>query len=346
MQSGTLKKKQLILISNKNDNDSQHLIQDIHNSNVYEIVWYINSKKTKSQLEYIKTKKELHTLLKQKKCDEILYIDSDLSKEELLEIWELSRVYDIRYRYLTNSFDITKANTTLSLINQIPVVEIKNSSLWAWGRVWKRIFDFLWSICIIIIGLPIWILIAIAIKIEDPKWPILYKNKRVWKHGNIFSLYKFRYMKWEDCVKEAYGIDERKDTALKYEKELIEKKSTRKGPLYKIKDDPRKTKIGSFIEKYSLDEIPQCINVLLWEMSLVWPRPHQPREVKNYSLRQKRLLTIRPWITWMAQVNGRENNSFEQEAELDFFYIENWSFLLDSKILFKTIWVILSRKSD
>ena len=120
------------------------------------------------------------------------------------------------------------------------------------------------------------------------------------------------------------------------EENLIKNKSVRKGPLYKIKDDPRKTKIGSFIEKYSIDEFPQFFNVLIWNMSLVWPRPHQPREVDKYRISHKRLLTIKPGITGMAQVNGRDENDFEDEARLDMFYIENWSILLDLKILFKT----------
>ena len=149
-------------------------------------------------------------------------------------------------------------------------------------------------------------------------------------------------MKWEFCIKDAYKW-ESDEKALEYEKELIEKSSTRHGPLYKIKNDPRKTKIWAFIEKYSIDELPQFFNLILGNMSLVWPRPHQPREVEKYSLKQKMLLTIKPWITWMAQVNWRENNEFDKEAEFDIFYIENWSMMLDFKIIFKTFSVVLAR---
>ena len=150
-------------------------------------------------------------------------------------------------------------------------------------------------------------------------------------------------MKWKYCIKDAYWISEDNDTALKYEKELISKHNERKWPLYKIKNDPRITKIWKFIEKYSIDEIPQFINIILWSMSLVWPRPHQSREVNKYSLEEKRLITIKPWLTWMAQVNWREKNNFKKEAKLDIFYIENWSFLLDLKIIIKTFWVIIKR---
>ena len=128
------------------------------------------------------------------------------------------------------------------------------------------------------------------------------------------------------------------------EKTLIASKDTRNWPLYKIHNDPRKTRVGTFLEKYSLDEFPQFFNVLFWNMSIVWPRPHQPREVAKYEKYQKRLLTIKPWMTWMAQVHWREKNNFYKEAELDLFYIENWNFLLDIKIIFKTISYILLRK--
>ena len=151
-------------------------------------------------------------------------------------------------------------------------------------------------------------------------------------------------MKWKYCIKDAYNINENKDPALKFEEELIKNNSTRNWPLYKIKNDPRKTKVWNFIEKYSIDELPQFINVLVWSMSIVWPRPHQPREVRKYNLEEKRLLTIKPWITWMAQVNWRENNNFKKEATLDIFYIENWNILLDLKIILKTFSVIFRRK--
>ena len=134
-----------------------------------------------------------------------------------------------------------------------------------------------------------------------------------------------------------------KDPAIEYEKKLIEEQNIRSWPLYKIKKDPRKTRVWAFLEKYSLDEIPQFFNVIMWDMSIVWPRPHQPREVKLYKQYQNRLLTVKPWITGMAQVNGREQNNFVKEAELDIFYIENWSFLLDLKIMLKTFAIIISR---
>lgn len=340
-----LKKKQLLLINNKNEKEIKEILQDISDSKIYEVIWYANKENLKLKwINYLGSIDEIKSLFEKKKCDEILNIDSDFDKKELLELWELTRTFWVRYRYITNSFDVTKTNTTLSLINNIPVIEINTTSLNNWAKILKRVFDlFIWIVGVIILS-PLIIIIAILIKIDEPKWPIIFKNRRIWKDGKEFNLYKFRYMKRKYCIKDAYTNVKNNDIALKYEEELIKKNSTRNWPLYKIENDPRKTKIWAFIEKYSIDEIPQFFNLIIWNMSLVWPRPHQPREVKKYSTKQKRLLTIKPWITWMAQVNGREKLDFKQEAELDIFYIENWSALLDLKIILKTFNVIFKRK--
>ncbi len=335
-------KTKILLINNKKEREIQEIIDDIKNASIYKIVWYINKKdKNLEKINYFWNDNNLEKILQW--IDEVLFIDSDFNNEELFKIWEYCKIYWIRYRYITNLFDLTKLNTELTLINNIPVIDIKNIALDNWWRVIKRIIDVFWSIVWIILFFPLMIFVWIMIKMEDPSGPMIYKNKRTWQKWIVFFLYKFRYLKWKYCIKDSYWIDPNEDEALNYEKQLIKERSSRQWPLYKIKNDPRKTKIWKFIEKYSIDELPQLFNVLIWNMSLIWPRPHQPREVDNYELYQKRVLTIKPWITWMAQVNGRETNSFDEEVKFDIFYIENWSFLLDLKILFKTIGSILKR---
>jgi len=345
LKKNVIQKRNILLISNVSPEKLKPIVQDIQLSQVYNIIWYANSKKIeKYKHAYISSIDEIEQLLQTHSCDEILYIDSDFSKTQLYTIWEYARIYGIRYRYITNNFDITKTNTHLSFINQTPVIELLNTPLENWWRIGKRVFDIIFSLSVLTFWFPFFIIIALIIKIEDSSGPIIYKNLRIWQNWKIFNCYKFRYIKWEYCVKESYGVDNNDDPAIKYEQELITKVSSRDGPLYKIKQDPRKTKFWSFLEKYSLDEFPQFINVLKWEMSIIGPRPHQPREVQKYEKYQKRLLTIKPWITWMAQVNWREQNNFVKEAKLDIFYIENWSFLLDLKILLKTLSTILTRK--
>ncbi len=344
LDSWYIPKRNILIVTSQWEKNIHHILDDIQEAHIYNIIWYINKAKTNAKLPYLWNAQHIWDILEKNPIDEILYIDSDFNSDELYQIWDFSRIYGIRYRYITNSFDVTKSNTTVSLLNKIPVVEIKNTALWAWWRVLKRWIDLIGSIIWIIISLPLFIIVGILIKWEDPDGPIIYKNLRVGQTGKKFNLYKFRYLKWKYCIKESYGVDNNKDEALAFEKKLIAEKSSRHGPLYKIKDDPRKTKIWNFIEKYSIDELPQLFNVFLWNMSLVWPRPHQPREVQNYLLHQKRVLTIKPGITGLAQVNGREKNTFEDEVNLDVFYIENWSFLLDVKIFLKTFWIILNRK--
>ena len=332
MNKKIFSKINLILITNKNKSEIKYIIDDVKKAKIYKIIKYKNLG-------------DLKKLIENRKVDEIIYIDSKLLEEEKFELWELTRIFWIRYRYLTNSFDITKTNTEFSLINKIPVLELKSTPINWWNIILKRIFDIIISLLWIIIFSPLLIIIFILIKIENLKAPAIFKNKRIWRDEKLFNLYKFRYMKWEYCTKESYDISKKeKEKALEFEKDLIKKQSTRKWPLYKIKDDPRKTKIWTFIEKYSIDELPQFFNVLIWNMSLVWPRPHQPREVEKYLIHHKRLLTIKPWITGMAQVNWREENNFEDEAKLDTFYIENWSILLDLKIITKTFGSVIKRK--
>lgn len=339
-------KKNLLIINNKKPKHIQHIIDDIIESKIYNIIWEMNkSVKSSTNKKYLWDINEYKILLENKKIDEILYIDSDYWKEELYNIWDLSKIFWVRYRYLTNTFDITSSNTTLSLINKIPVIELENTALWIWWRTIKRIIDIITASTTLLLLSPLLIIVAIFIKNDDKNAPIIYKNRRVWQDWEEFNLYKFRYIKWKYCTKEAYNISEKeKEKALNYEKKLIEKNSTRKWPLYKIKSDPRMTKIWRYIEKYSIDELPQLFNVILWNMSLVWPRPHQPREVEKYKLWEKRVLTIKPGITWVAQVNWRDKNWFEEEAKMDIFYIENWSLLLDMKIILKTLPLFIHRK--
>jgi len=182
--------------------------------------------------------------------------------------------------------------------------------------------------------------VAILIKLDSPG-PIIYKNVRVGPK-NDFDTYKFRSMKIEYCTGGQY---DKTGAADSLENELIEKQSMRSGPVYKIADDPRRTRLGRFLEKTSLDELPQFFNVLLGEMSLVGPRPHQPKEVAKYERWHKKVFNIKPGVTGLAQISGRSEIDFDEEAKIDTYYIENWSLGLDFKILLKTPLAVLFRKS-
>lgn len=340
-----LPRSRILIIWNINNKESYDLITSFVKSYEYNVVGI--SKWIKNDFWWIHRYwyENIKELIKDRQLDELLVINSYYNEQRNNELWELVRIFWIKYRYIANSFDLAKSNTVMSLVNDIPALEIKNTTLSEWSIVMKRLFDLFAWIFWIILFLPLIIIVAILIKIEDPKWPIIFKNRRVWKLWKEFDLYKFRYMKWEYCTKDSYNVSaDEKKKAQEYEQELIKNQSTRFWPLYKIKNDPRKTRIWAFIEKYSIDELPQFFNLIIWNMSLIWPRPHQAREVNKYQLEHIRLLTIKPWITWMSQVNWREKNTFDDEANLDIYYIENWNVLLDLKILIKTLYVVLTRK--
>lgn len=285
---------------------------------------------------------EIHTLIREKKVETVLSLYGDQNKE-IQEIVELCAIYGITFAYpqiLPYLYDRPKHD---GFIGWIPVTESSSVTIWAWERVGKRGLDILFSGLWLILCIPLFILIGILIKIEDPSGPIFFKNRRVGMNGNEFFLFKFRYMYWKHSIKDAYGISEKDDTALKYEENLKKENDTRDGPLYKIKNDPRKTRIGKILERLSIDELPQLWNVFIWDMSLIWPRPHQPREVALYQEHHFQVLTIKPGITGMAQVYGREKNTFEEEIALDTYYIEHYSILLDILILARTLWVVMIR---
>lgn len=189
----------------------------------------------------------------------------------------------------------------------------------------KRIIDIVASLIGIIILLPVFIIIAIIIKLEDPKGKIFFSQIRNGKDGKEFNMYKFRSM-----VHNAEELLEE----LKEQNEMD-------GPVFKIKEDPRITKVGKFIRKTSIDELPQLFNVLLGDMSLVGPRPPIPREVAQYNDYQLQRLLVKPGITCYWQISGRNNIDFDEWVELDLKYIRERSLLNDIKIIFKTLPVLL-----
>jgi len=194
--------------------------------------------------------------------------------------------------------------------------------------VMKRTLDIIGSLCGLIVLSILFALVALLIKIEDPKGKIFFKQIRVGKDGKEFNIYKFRSM--------ASDAEERL-------KELIALNEV-SGAMFKMKEDPRVTKIGKFIRKTSIDELPQLINVIKGDMSLVGPRPPLPREVAEYTNYDKQRLLVVPGCTGLWQVSGRSNLDFEDMVELDLKYIINRSMLYDIKIIFKTVFVLFGSK--
>lgn len=286
--------------------------------------------------------KRIDLLRRQGKIDELVESNPKVNKKDLFILKDYCIQNRITFKYIPTLMQTSNFNLEIFLGE--PLIEIKNTSLEGWGKIIKRIFDIIGALIGIILFSPLLIVVAVVTWF-DSGFPAIYFNRRVNHKGGEFDLYKFRYMKKEySHGKQFSKVHNRK--ALKVLAELIEKQSIKKGPLYKIKNDPRKTKFGTFIEKYSIDEFPQFFNVLKGDMSLVGPRPHQPMEVAKYKDYQKRVLTIKPGITGMAQVSGRSDLSFQKEVKLDIYYIENWSLWKDLQIIYRTIPTLLSKRKN
>ena len=198
------------------------------------------------------------------------------------------------------------------------------SAIWL-GLFLKRIMDVVLSTIVLVLLCPLMLVIAIAIKLESPGRAI-YRSRRVGKCGRKFDCYKFRTM-----VSGSDGL-----------KENLRRLNQRRGPFFKIADDPRLTRLGRFLRKYSLDELPQLWNVLRGDMSLVGPRPHPVEDCAQYSSEHCRRLGVKPGVTGLWQVLARANPSFETCMMLDLAYIEKWSLLLDCRILVKTIPAVMA----
>lgn len=278
----------------------------------------------------------------EKGVDEIIVGDPTLTDDEQEKLFDYCQINNITYKYFPTTLQTQRFS--MKIWNGEPIIEFQHTPLDGWGRVLKRTYDIIAGFGLTVLFSPIMLVVAILIKLEDPDGPIIYKNERIGENGEKFFVYKFRYMQWKYCVtKENPAMEQ----AIAYEKQLIAEKNVRKGGiLYKIKDDPRKMKVGAFIERFSLDELPQFFNVLQGTMSLVGPRPHQEREVERYSEYHRRLLTMRPGVTGMAQVSGRSDLAFEDEYLLDVFYIENWSLWLDIIICLKTAGALVRRRKN
>ncbi|MDH3216971.1 MAG: exopolysaccharide biosynthesis polyprenyl glycosylphosphotransferase [Candidatus Krumholzibacteria bacterium] len=205
-----------------------------------------------------------------------------------------------------------------------PHVKIRSSPAY---EICKRLFDLTVGCVVMVLLLPIIPLIAIMIKLDSPG-PVFFEQNRVGRYGRIFRFYKFRSM---------YREAER-------QKQEFESLNEQEGPVFKIRSDPRVTSVGGFLRRSSLDEIPQILNVLKGDMSLVGPRPHMPSEVAQYEPWHRQRLEIKPGITCLWQISGRSHVNFEEWMRLDIEYLRSRSFMTDLSIIVKTLPAVIQRK--
>jgi exopolysaccharide biosynthesis polyprenyl glycosylphosphotransferase len=284
----------------------------------------------------LETAQELLETIASRSVDEIIQSDPNLSKAETLRLYDFANDNHITFKYVADLLEVKVLRTEVTEISGIPIVEVKRTTLEGWGRIFKRFFDLIISSLLIIILSPLILLTMLAIAL-DSKGPIFFSRRddgtavtRVGEGGLPFKYFKFRSM--------IPNSD-----SMRY-RELADRNLRTDGPMVKIKDDPRVTNVGKFIRRWSIDELPELFLVFIGRMSLVGPRPHLPEEVAKYENYHRKTLTIKPGITGLAQISGRSDLLFEEEAKLDIYYIENWSMLLDISILLRTPFAVLKHR--
>lgn len=295
----------------------------------YKIVGFIDNDPSKigteiDGIEVLGSLKDISGILNKFLIDEVIFIIPrrwiNLLEEAMMSCEEVG----VRTRLAADLFLNKIAKVSFDEIGSWPLLTFDPVPYSMYALMFKRGVDILFSLFIIIATAPFWAIIALLIKLESPG-PILFKQVRLGLHGRRFNIYKFRTM-----VENAESLQPQLETL-----------NESAGPVFKIKNDPRLTRIGKFLRKLSLDELPQFVNVLVGEMSVVGPRPPMPCEVAKYDKWQRRRLSVRPGITCLWQVMGRNKIDFATWMKLDLQYIDTWSLKLDMKIMFKTINSIL-----
>lgn len=261
--------------------------------------------------------------------DLVLQTDAAPESAATVALIEHCRSRQLGYAFLPPVFTDVPHLLTVERLGLLPMLRFQPTPLDGWGRIFKRFFDIVVSLLLLILLSPLVLLLLLAVLLDDGR-PIFYVSRRVGERaGKKIAVIKFRSM-----VRDA---DQCKS-------ELREQNHRGDGPLFKIRHDPRVTRVGAWLRRWSLDELPQLMNVLLGQMSLVGPRPHLPEEVQRYTALQRRVFVVKPGLTGLAQISGRSDLPFDEEVALDLKYIEEWGLLLDLWILWRTVVVVLSRK--
>ncbi len=271
---------------------------------------------------------EVHTSIQRAEVDEVILANPNYAAEHVVELIDLCHEYHVSFKFVPNIHQTLTTNFAFDNFKGIPLIELKRTALDGWGRVMKRAIDIIASLAGLLILLPVFLVIAIIIRLNT-KGPTFVGLTRI-SRNKPFKLYKFRSMvpNAEAKKQELLAYNERHD-----------------GPLFKMHNDPRVTRVGRILRRYRIDELPQLYNVLKGDISLVGPRPHQPDEIAQYQKHHKRVLAIKAGVTGMAQISGSSDLPFEEEVALDTLYIENWSLGQDIKILFLTVAHLLFDRS-
>ena len=285
------------------------------------------------ELKVIGTFDELASLIRDLEIQEVIITDNSISSERLFEaMMQVGRKQRVEFRFAPTLFDLLPQKTSVEQIGVLPMVRLFREPLSDLERFVKRASDILISGIAVVLLTPVWLVISLTIK-RGSQGPVMFKQERVGMDGRIFLCYKFRTM-------EANADDSVHREA--YRRNILGDADANAGdeerPVFgKVKDDHRVTTTGRWLRRSSLDELPQLLNVLKGDMSVVGPRPPIPYEVEGYDLWHRKRLDMKPGITGLWQVSGRNRLTFDEMVRTDLYYIENWSLWLDLKIILLTL---------
>ncbi len=275
-------------------------------------------------IEIIGTLDNLQRILQYKVVDEVIFVVPRSWLDRIQESIRVCETQGVRAHLAADLFNLSIARARYNDLRGFPLLSFETTFAMEWQLFIKRFVDLFVSFFGLILLFPLFLVVAILSKLTS-EGPVFFKQRRVGINGRFFILYKFRSMR-KDAQSRMFDVMSLNEMS---------------GPVFKAKDDPRITPLGKFLRKTSIDELPQLYNVLVGHMSLVGPRPPIPAEVNDYELWHRRRLSMRPGLTCLWQISGRNQINFDEWMELDLKYLDNWSLWLDFKILAKTIPVVL-----
>jgi exopolysaccharide biosynthesis polyprenyl glycosylphosphotransferase len=293
----------------------------------YEFVGVLAPEPDGTELPVLGDLKALPRVLATHRVDEVILADSEFGERELLETVEQAHRRGVKVRIAPKTTELLVQRADYVPGQSVPLFEVR-SPVFAGGEwVLKRTFDIVVSAIVLVVGLPVWLLISLAVTLTTPG-PVLYRDRRIGLGEGEFDMLKFRTMYADAAEHQAY----------------LEQANEASGPLFKMRRDPRVTPIGGLLRRFSLDEVPQLLNVLRGQMSLVGPRPLPLRDYEQLEDWHRKRYNVLPGVTGLWQISGRSNLGFDDLVRLDFYYLENWSLWMDIAILAKTVPAVLGAR--
>jgi exopolysaccharide biosynthesis polyprenyl glycosylphosphotransferase len=293
----------------------------------YDFVGAVGPSREGMPLPFLGQIADLPQIVNDQDVDELIVAEADFDDRQLLDLVDLAHRRGVRVRLAPTTTELLTQRADYIPGQGVPLFELRPPAFVGTDWMLKRTFDIVVSAVIVILGFPLWIAIAAAIKLNS-RGPVLYRDTRVGLNEREFEMVKFRTMRAD---------------AAELQEEL-EEANEAKGALFKLRDDPRVTRVGAFLRRFSLDELPQVINVLRGEMSLVGPRPLPTRDYRLLESWHRKRYLVLPGMTGLWQIAGRSDLEFDDLVRLDFYYLENWSIWLDISILLRTIPAVAAGK--